>query len=166
MAYPSPPAAPSKLGPIVVAVSGVVLLLAFVAMPLVGVGPLSLTAVDVAGFVSQEPTLGLLWLVLVAALGLVAIGAWLAFGTATSGARRGGAVGALVLAGLAVIVYVLVYALAADAIGGGGSRRGGPSAASLFGAGYWIALLAAIAAAVGAVIAMTTAKVPGPRAGY
>lgn len=158
-----PPAGAARTGPIIVLVSGLVLLLAFLAMPVVALGPFSFSAAQLAGQVDQEATLGVLWLVLVAALGIAGVGAWQLFApSATPGARRAGSLAGLGLSILAVIVYIAMYAIVADKIGS--ARQFGLSASSVFGAGYWVALLAAIAAGVGAVLALTStnaARRPG-----
>jgi hypothetical protein len=128
------------------AAGGFVVLLAFFALPVATVPFLgSLTSSQAAGFASELGVLGLLWLVPLAALGLVGAALWLILGDVPPHQRRFGAVSIAVLAGLVVAVYVILL-LALDAQ----ASEFGASASSITGGGFWIAILAAIGAGVGA----------------
>lgn len=152
---------------IIVLAGGVILLLAYLAMPFVTLSFLgSVSGVQLAGYASQEETLGLLWLVFPAAAAIAGIGAWQQFATSASpAARRRGSQVALGLSTTVVIIYIIVYGVAAEAIAGSGAGRFGISASSIIGGGYWIALLAAIAAGVGATIGLLVRRLSAPGSG-
>lgn len=136
----------ARTGAIVALVGAGLALLAFVAMPLISAGPLSLTAIDVAGagssraFGSGAEVLAILWLVLPATLGALALAGW-ELAAPSDGSGRG--FGVAGLAGLAALVYLIVFAVALSESEG--------EAAGFFGAGFWIAVIGAVAAIVGGV---------------
>lgn len=140
-------------GAITAGAGGLIMLLAFLALPLATVPFLgSLTAADAAGLASQLGVLGLLWFVPLLAAAVVGIACWLLFGEPGDN-RRTASISAMVMAGLVVLVYLVVLgSVQAEASGRGGSVP------SFFGAGFWIAVLAAVAAGIGAAVEMAASR--------
>lgn len=155
-----------RVGAVVAAVSLLITMLAFFAMPLIGGGFISLTGAQVAGAPVQLgrgfELLGLLWLVPVAAAGGLAFAVWQIASASRFTGRDGRGVATAVLAGVALLIYVVGLVILLSQ----GSRlsSGATSAIlSALGAGFWLGLISAVVAMVGGFMAAAAARasIPG-----
>ncbi|HVL83179.1 MAG TPA: hypothetical protein VM367_02640 [Pseudonocardia sp.] len=161
---PGPPSLVDRLagraGAVTCIVAGVVAVLTFLMMPMItepftgrsATGP---AVASVAGLVADGTgALSLFWFVPIGGLAAVVIGAWQVFGRPlTPQSRRAGSVAILVLAGLALLVYLVGYLVAAARIEELGSfATSDPGVSTFVGVGYWFGILAMLTVVVGAVV--------------
>jgi hypothetical protein len=139
-----------------VLIGGAVAFLSFLALPMASLPLLgSITGAGLASHASDEAELGWLWLVLLASLAMIALGAWQCFGsTGTSVIRRRTSIAALVCACVIVLVYLI-------ALSSSGGSTLGISASDLLGAGFGFVLIGAVGAGVGAVVQLV--RIAGER---
>jgi hypothetical protein len=149
-----PASRPQRPAAYVIAGGGALTLLAFFAMPLVTV-PIfgSLTGAGVAELSAQIGALGWLWLVPLSALAVAGIGAWQSLAAdIPAQQRRTTSMTVTAAAGLVVLIYLIAIVAVQSEISDAGGSRYGVSAGSILGAGFWIAMLAMIAAGAAAVV--------------
>lgn len=148
----------NRPGGVIALVGGVLTGLAYLVLPVATV-PLigSITAPSLAGQAPDTPSLGLLPLVPVASVVTIAVGLWLALAAPKGRARVVGAGGVLVCAVLTVLAYLLPYVQVNNAINESGAASLGISATTFTGSGFWLALIGALLAAIGAGLELNAA---------
>jgi hypothetical protein len=149
-------------GAVTSAVAGLVVLVAFLAMPMATVPFFgSLTGVGMAGEASEMALLGLLWLVPLAATGIVGLAVTQILAVAAPSARRARSAAIIGLAVLVWLVYAVVLGSVQDKISevsGIGGFRLNVSVTDFLASGVWFAVLAAGVAGVGAWLEMTSGR--------
>lgn len=143
---PASATAPAGRTAMIVVIGGSVLtLLAFFAMPLIGVGRFSLTGAGVAAapgsLGGNFGALALLWLIPIAAAATIAVA--VSHLIATSGGSSGRGLAAGLLSVVAVLVYIVTLLVV---LGQAGEFGAASQVFSLLGAGYWLGLIGAFVA--------------------
>ena len=128
-------------------------LLPVATVPLVG----SVTAPGLTGQTSGSDTFGLLRLVPWTVALTILAGAWL-LARSTGRGRLIAALGSLLCAVLTVIAYLAPLGKVDQALDSVGADSLGIQATSPTGAGFWVALIGAVVAGVGAVVELATAR--------
>jgi hypothetical protein len=128
-------------------------------MPLISVPILgSATGAGVAQLSSEIGTLALLWLVPLVGLAVTGIGARHSLiADVPAEQRRVGSIVVVAAAALVLLIYLVALAALESEVSQSPMARAGVSATSFTGAGFWIAMLAMIAAGGAAFVDLRTA---------
>ncbi|MHA6783537.1 SHOCT domain-containing protein [Pseudonocardia saturnea] len=142
---------------------GLLTLLAFLAMPIATVPFLgSITGAGLAGYSSELGSLGMLWLIPLAAAVVALVAGWQLFGSGP-GPRRVASVASTLLAVLACVVYLVGLVQFGEAISDSGGSGFGIDASDVIGSGFWIGLLGSVVAVVASVAAIPASEPAGGR---
>lgn len=162
----SPGAAIQQRGRVAAGVAGgggLLTLLAFLAMPIATVPFLgSITGAGLAGQASELGSLGMLWLIPLAAGAVALLAGWRLFGS-DPGSGRAASVASCLLAVLACVVYLGGLAQFGQAISDSGASGFGIDALDVIGPGFWIGLLGSVVAVLASVAAIPANEPAGGR---